>query len=89
LVIEVLSPSTASVDRTEKQRNYQLLKSLQEYVLVSQEESVVEVYRRDESDGWTHTRYCDTDSVDLSSIDLHLQMPVIYRGLSIPLLPAS
>jgi Uma2 family endonuclease len=82
LVIEVLSPSTASLDRTEKRRNYQQLKSLQEYVLVAQEEPIIEVYRR-EADGWTYTLYRDEDSVHLQSINLNLPLPVIYRGLSI------
>lgn len=88
LVIEVLSPSTASVDRTEKRRNYQLLKSLQEYVLIGQEEFLVEVYRHDESGGWTHTLYREKEGVDLTSIDLRLPMAVIYRGLLIPPSPS-
>ncbi|MDJ0687936.1 MAG: Uma2 family endonuclease [Xenococcaceae cyanobacterium MO_188.B32] len=38
LVIEILSPSTQTTDRREKRINYQTLESLQEYVLVSQDE---------------------------------------------------
>ncbi len=37
LIIEVLSPSTETIDRREKLLNYQTLESLQEYVLVSQD----------------------------------------------------
>jgi Uma2 family endonuclease len=52
LVVEVLSPSTEAVDRGTKWQHYQLLSSLQEYVLVSQGEPRVEVYRRLTDGGW-------------------------------------
>lgn len=54
LVVEVLSPSTEQHDRGEKWRHYQLLPSLQEYVLVSQSEPRIEHYRRLESGGWEY-----------------------------------
>src|ERR1043165_6355840 len=38
LLVEVLSPSTEDVDRISKRRDYQRIPSLQEYVLVSQDE---------------------------------------------------
>ena len=80
LIIEVLSPSTAKLDKTEKRRNYQRLQSLQEYVLVAQDEHCVEVYRR-ESESWVHTIYCAGDSVELASIAVSLPVSAIYRGL--------
>ena len=46
VVIEVLSESTERYDREEKFAYYRRLTSLREYVLVSQDESCVEVYRR-------------------------------------------
>ena len=42
LIIEVLSPSTESVDRREKRFAYQSLASFQEYIFVAQDESQVE-----------------------------------------------
>ena len=42
LLVEVLSPSTEQDDRGNKWQNYQLMQSLQEYVLVSQAEARVE-----------------------------------------------
>jgi Uma2 family endonuclease len=47
LLVEVLSPGTALTDRREKLSAYFKLKSLVEYVLISQDEKQVEVYRRD------------------------------------------
>jgi Uma2 family endonuclease len=46
VLIEVLSDSTERYDREEKFGYYRHLSSLREYVLVSQEEPRVEVYRR-------------------------------------------
>jgi Uma2 family endonuclease len=46
LVVEVLSESTERIDRREKMLAYQTLPSLQEYVLVSQDDRQVEIYRR-------------------------------------------
>jgi Uma2 family endonuclease len=53
LLVEVLSPSTEDVDRGSKWRDYQLIPSLQEYVLVSQE-SRIEIYRRIKSGRWEY-----------------------------------
>jgi len=80
LIIEVLSPSTASVDRREKRLAYQQLDSLQDYVLVSQHEARVEVFSREES-GWMHTVYGADETVVLRSIDLHLAGAVIFEDV--------
>ena len=53
LLVEVLSPSTEEVDRGSKWRDYQLIPSLQEYVLVSQDFRV-EIYRRLTSGSWEY-----------------------------------
>ena len=52
LIIEVLSPSTESRDRGANFFGYQNLPSLQEYVLVSQEAILVEVFRKEQSRHW-------------------------------------
>lgn len=56
MIIEVPSTSTAARDRFEKRLASQRLDSLQEYVLVEQEEVEVEVIRR-VPDGWESERY--------------------------------
>ena len=80
LVIEVLSSSTAVNDRTEKRLNYQRLGSLQEYVLVAQHESSVEVYRR-QPDGCLCIRYSADDDIELASIDLRLPVSIVYEDV--------
>lgn len=54
LLVEVLSPSTEQEDRGNKWQHYQLVPSLQEYVLVSQADARVEVYRRLPSGTWEY-----------------------------------
>ena len=59
VIVEVLSPSTEEDDRGAKWLHYQLLPSLREYVLVSQAQPRIEVYRRLDSGAW---EYRDTTS---------------------------
>ena len=47
VIVEVLSNSTAESDRGDKFADYRRLRSLREYVLVSQAERRIDVYRRD------------------------------------------
>src|SRR5207249_5758824 len=55
IVIEVLSPSTERYDRTEKFARYMRCPPLEVYILVSEDEQYVEVYRR--STGWKQERF--------------------------------
>jgi len=49
VIVEVLSDSTERYDREEKFSYYRTLSSLKEYVLVSQDEVAIEVFRRPSS----------------------------------------
>src|SRR5262249_29148637 len=53
IVVEVLSEATERYDRDGKFKAYKQLPSLREYVLVSQYERRIEVYRRDEAGEWS------------------------------------
>lgn len=54
VLVEVLSASTEQEDRGNKWQHYQLLPSLREYVLVSQAEPRVEIFRRTLAGGWEY-----------------------------------
>lgn len=54
LIVEVLSASTEEEDRGNKWQHYQLIGSLDEYVLVSQTHPRVESYRRLTSGAWEY-----------------------------------
>lgn len=86
LVVEVLSPGTAHVDRGRKLRDYQRCPSVEEYALVNAEYRAVEVYRRGEPD-WTYRRYEGDDVVDLLSIGARIPLAAIYRRTAIPASP--
>lgn len=61
--------------------NYQQLPSLQEYVLVSQSEIKVELYRRDRDGGWLVQSLGLDDSLHLQSIDLAIAISDIYEDV--------
>jgi Uma2 family endonuclease len=61
VIIEVLSEATERYDREEKFSYYRTLPSLEEYVLVSQDERMIEVFRRPDqgsasNDSWRGER---------------------------------
>lgn len=81
LIAEVLSPSTQTFDLGEKFADYQKIESLEEYVLISQEEQRVECRRRTAAGSWETTVYNLGDRVVLTSIDLDFAIAELYRGL--------
>lgn len=81
LIIEILSPSTQATDKREKRINYQSLESSQEYVLISQDEVGLEVYRRDDSNIWQMETLGKKDNLQLSSVGLTWTMAEIYEDV--------
>ncbi len=63
LVVEVLSESTATIDRREKLAAYQKLPSLRAYWIVSQTEQRIEVHSRAPDGQWQAVAYTVGDSV--------------------------
>ena len=78
VVIEILSPTTEATDRREKLRAYRTLPSLKEYLLVSQEQAQVEIYRRRGDIGWDIIIYEPGDTVEIASLEIKLGMAEIY-----------
>jgi Uma2 family endonuclease len=79
IVVEVLSPSTERYDRTEKFARYMLCPTLEVYILVSQDEQHIEVYRR--LMGWKQERFSAGQTVMLEQLDLELPVGLIYEGV--------
>ena len=79
IVFEVLSPSTEVYNRTEKFARYQKCPTLEVYILVSQDESHVEVYRRER--GWRQERFSSGQTITLDQIGLNLLVDDIYEGV--------
>ncbi len=81
IVIEVLSPWTQEADRSAKKDAYQALESLQEYLLVSQEEPHVTQFIR-QDDHWLRKDFGDlTAIVELPSIGCQLALSDVYEGV--------
>ncbi|HEX8651352.1 MAG TPA: Uma2 family endonuclease [Pyrinomonadaceae bacterium] len=79
LIIEVLSESTAAFDRGEKFQAYQLLDSLREYILISQDKHLVEQYTRQTRESWTYTATVGLESsTALPSINCTLSLTAVY-----------
>lgn len=80
LIVEVLSPSTEAIDRREKLHAYQAIPALKEYVLVSQEEQKVEMYRRD-GKYWQYYLLDEHDTLHLECLDVDITMTEIYEDV--------
>ncbi|MDQ2903404.1 MAG: Uma2 family endonuclease [Ktedonobacteraceae bacterium] len=79
IVVEVLSPSTEKYDRTEKFARYMGCLTLEVYILVSQDEQYIEVYRR--STGWQQERFSAGQTIKLEQLDLELPVGSVYEGV--------
>lgn len=82
LIVEVMSPSTERIDRHEKLPAYQRIASLQEYVMIRQDEMMVEIYRRQASGEWPVEVFADVDEqLTLASVGLAVHLGDIYRNV--------
>lgn len=80
-VIEVLSEATERTDRREKFLAYQTIESLQEYLLVAQDERRITVFRRDA--GWRAEHLGAGDTLKLPSLDFSMPVAEAYEGLAL------
>jgi len=83
LIVEVISPSTARIDRNEKLYNYRQLESLQEYVIVSQEQMRVEIYRKNNQNDWNKEMINNEGVINLQSVGLSTTMAAFYEDIEI------
>ena len=79
VVIEVLSDSTESYDRGEKFARYRQLESLQEYILISQNQVRVEHYLRQGKQSVLSEFSVLENMLPLVSIEAKLSLGQIYR----------
>ena len=85
LIVEVLSPSTEAYDRAKKFRRLMRRPSLQEYVLVAQDEPWVESLYRHPDGVWRMIPAFGLDqSIRLESIGVDLPLAEVYAGVKFP-----
>jgi len=84
LIVEVLSPSTAALDRQSKVADYRQIASVQEILLIDSETVFAEILRR-EGDRWTtEIVRAPTATLSLSSVPLSIRMAELYEGIPLP-----
>ncbi|HEX8427537.1 Uma2 family endonuclease [Hymenobacter sp.] len=87
LLIEVLSDSTELPDRSWKLQQYQLLPSLQQYVLISQRRMLVESYVLNERGSWELTTLRQPqDVLRFASLQLDMTLAEVYEEVGLSLM---
>ncbi len=84
LIVEVLSKSTEAYDKGKKFDNYRLLPSFREYILVHQDEPIIDCYyRKDPSkDVWLYHQISGLDAViKFQSIGCTVRLKDLYDNL--------
>lgn len=81
VLVEILSPGTERYDRGTKFEQYRKLDSLREYVLVSQHEMAIDLFRL-EHGHWVLHEFRGPDAVaQLKSVNIELPMKALYRDV--------
>lgn len=83
MVVEVISPSSASYDRLQKSEYYRSLPSLQIYLILEQDKPFAQLWSRRE-DGWLLQDFSGLDAtLPLTAIDCTLPLSEVYRGVEL------
>ena len=85
LIAEVLSPSTATIDRREKWHTYRNTPSLRYYLLINPDAPIVEIYSRTQNDDWMRSTLerDDAFTIDCPPIKTTLTLEAIYEDVEI------
>ena len=82
LLVEILSPSTESYDRGRKFQHYRLIPTFREYLLIAQDQPLVEHYLRQPDNRWLLATFEQLgDVVALNSIGCTLALADVYDGI--------
>jgi len=84
LIVEVLSSSTEAYDRGDKFRDYQTIETLEEYVLISSRQRLVQCFRRNDEGLWVLHSYDQEQGVyQLASMSgFSSTLEELYEGVS-------
>ena len=86
LIIEVLSASTEAFDRGKKFRRYRTwLPTLTDYLLVAQDEPLIDYYHQVEANRWELVSLDGLETeLSLESLDCILPLAEVYDGIVFP-----
>jgi Uma2 family endonuclease len=80
-IVEVLSPTTANYDRSDKFRMYRRNPSLEDYLLVDAEKVAIDLYRKNERGNWEIFNYQRGDEIELQSVNLSFVIEDVYEDI--------
>jgi Uma2 family endonuclease len=84
LIVEVLSPSTEAYDRGRKFEHYRSIESLREYLLVSTDRMIAELFTRQPDGRWLLTAAGRIEDVlDLQSVGCRIALADLYEGVDL------
>jgi Uma2 family endonuclease len=79
VIVEVLSDSTEAYDRGKKFEHYRGIASVQHYLLVAQDQPLIELYTRQADGTWSLADRRMGDEVVLSALGCELAVADVYR----------
>ena len=82
ILLEVLSESTEKYDRGTTFAHYRKIPSLHEYILVAQDQPLMERHVRQPNGDWLMTEFCGLDQAfAFTSIPVKIPVTDVYRGI--------
>ena len=86
VIIEVLSPSTAAFDETQKLLAFTALPTVRQYLVVASDHYAAKLYFRSSPEQtWSVNLYDNlTDTIHFDSCDCKLTLAEIYTGVDLP-----
>ena len=89
LIVEVLSPTTASYDRQRKVADYRQIASVDEILLIDSQTIFAEVLRREGAHWITEIVEGPAATLTLRSVPVGIPMAELYEGIPLPAPPAG
>lgn len=84
LIVEVISNSTEAFDRGDKFADYQTIESLQEYVLISSKQILVQCFRRNDEGLWVLQSYTQEQGIfQFRSLNFSSTLEALYEDVEI------
>jgi len=84
IIIEILSPSTERYDRGMKFQNYRTIDTLQDYILIAQDQYHIEHYIRQENGQWLLQEVTELDGeIHIQSIECKLRLDDVYEKVDV------
>lgn len=79
VIIEILSPSTALHDKTDKFIACRSMPTLKEYILISPEIRQTEIYQKDDEGHWTVQSFLPDAMLQITAISFSCELQDIYE----------